>query len=507
MDIIKRNYQALLAVAIELNSQRDTKSLWQTITKQMTKVIPWARASVTLYEPQSDGFKFFVVTTTMAKVVLERDTVVPREGSGMGWAYEHQTMHIRPHLRKAQVFLEDQWYVEEGLGRMINVPLLIQKTCIGVLNIGSVDSGELDPVDQEFLTQVAMQMAYAIDHVQTYEQIDRLRKQLTKENRYLTEELRFTKNLGKFVGNSQIFQQVLGLAKDVAPTPTTVLITGETGTGKELLAQAIHDWSPRQQKPMVRVNCAAFPAGLVESELFGHEKGAFTGADHRREGRFELAHGGTLFLDEIGEMPLETQAKLLRVLQDGMVDRLGGKQPIPVDVRVIAATNADLPKAVKEGKFRSDLFYRLNVFPIGIPPLRNRPEDIPLLAEYFLEQYRSKLNRSFDEIEPDSLNRLIRYSWPGNVRELENVIERAMIVSKGHRLRIEQRFLTPEESDSLPSAQTTLHDVERHHIASTLASTNWQIEGPDGAAQQLGIAPSTLRSRIRKLALQRPTRS
>ncbi len=507
MDIIKRNYQALLAVAIELNSQRDTQSLWQTITEQMTKVIPWARVSVTLFDRETDGFKFYVVTTTMANVVLQRDAVIPREGSGMGWAYEHQAMHIRPRLRETQVFLEDPWYVEEGLGRIINVPLLVKKTCIGILNIGSVDSGELDPVDEEFLAQVAMQMAYAIDHVQAYEQIDRLRKQLTKENVYLTEELRFTKNLGNFVGKSQIFQQVLELARDVASTPATVLITGETGTGKELLAQAIHDWSPRKQKPMVRVNCAAFPAGLVESELFGHEKGAFTGADHRREGRFELAQDGTLFLDEIGEMPLETQAKLLRVLQDGMVDRLGGKQPIPVDVRVIAATNANLPQAVKEGKFRSDLFYRLNVFPIGIPPLRNRPEDIPLLARHFLEQSRPKLNRSFDEIEPDSLDRMIQYSWPGNVRELENVIERAMIVSKGHRLRIEQRFLTPDESDSFPSSQTTLQDVERHHIASTLASTNWQIEGPGGTAQQLGIAPSTLRSRIKKLGLQRPTRS
>jgi formate hydrogenlyase transcriptional activator len=505
VDIIKRNYQALLAVAIELNSQRDTQSLWKTITEQITKVIPWARVSVTLYDHQTDGFKFYVVTTTMADVILQQNVVIPREGSGMGWAYEHHTMHIRPHLRESQVFLEDKWYVEEGLGRMINVPLLVQESCIGILNIGSVESGDLDPTNLEFLTQVAMQIAYAIDHVQAYEQIDRLRKQLTKENMYLTEELRFTKNVGKFVGNSQIFQQVLELARDVAPTPTTVLITGETGTGKELLAQAIHDWSPRKQKPMVRVNCAAFPAGLVESELFGHEKGAFTGADHRREGRFELAHDGTLFLDEIGEMPLETQSKLLRVLQDGMVDRLGGAQPISVDVRVIAATNADLPRAVKEGKFRKDLFYRLNVFPIGIPPLRNRPEDIPSLAGHFLEQYGVKLNRSFDGIEPESLERLIRYSWPGNVRELENVIERAMIVSKSLRLHIDQRFLATEESDSLPSSQTTLEEVERHYIASTLASTNWRIEGPDGAAEKLGIAPSTLRSRIKKLSLHRPT--
>jgi formate hydrogenlyase transcriptional activator len=230
----------------------------------------------------------------------------------------------------------------------------------------------------------------------------------------------------------------MGLARDVAPTPSTVFITGETGTGKELFAQAIHDWSPRHSKPMIRVNCAAFPAGLVESELFGHERGAFTGAERSREGRFEQAHGGTIFLDEIGEMPLETQAKLLRVLQDGMVDRLGGKQPIRVDVRVIAATNRDLPAAVKHGTFRADLFYRLNVFPIGLPPLRNRPDDVPMLARHFLKRYGIRLGRSCKDIEQASLERLIRYTWPGNVRELENVIERAMILSRDPILRIDE---------------------------------------------------------------------
>ncbi|MGQ0695599.1 MAG: sigma 54-interacting transcriptional regulator, partial [Nitrospiraceae bacterium] len=368
MDRIEINYRALLAVAVVLNSQRDMHSLWEAITAEITKVIPWARATVTLYDRQADGFKFYVVATTMAQVVLHRNMVVPRIGSGMGWAYEHKIAHIRPDLRRDQVFLEDKWYVQEGLGRMINLPLLVRDRCLGILNIGSIESGTPDPRDLEFLTQVAMQIAYAIDHVQAYEQIDRLRDQLAKENIYLTEELRLKKNIGSLVGKSLAFQNVLALAREVAPTPTTVLITGETGTGKELIAQAIHDWSPRHQKPMVRVNCAAFPAGLVESELFGHERGAFTGADRAREGRFELAHGGSIFLDEIGEMPLETQAKLLRVLQDGMVDRLGGKRPVRVDVRVIAATNSDLPSAVKDGAFRADLFYRLNVFTLALPP-------------------------------------------------------------------------------------------------------------------------------------------
>jgi formate hydrogenlyase transcriptional activator len=255
---------------------------------------------------------------------------------------------------------------------------------------------------------------------------------------------------------------------------------------------------------MVRVNCAAFPAGLVESELFGHERGAFTGADRAREGRFELAHGGTLFLDEIGEMPLETQAKLLRVLQDGMVDRLGGKQPVRVDVRVIAATNRDLPAAVKDGAFRADLFYRLNVFPIGVPPLRNRPEDIPLLVRHFLKQYCVKLGRSCKDIDQESLERLIRYTWPGNVRELENVIERAMILSREPVLRIDEHLLALQDTSFTISPTVDLKELERRHILQTLTLANWHIAGPDGAAVRLGIPPSTLRSRMKQFGMKRP---
>ena len=445
------------------------------------------------------------MATTMAQVVLQLDAIVPRIGSGMGWVYDHKTVHIRPDLKRDQVFLEDKWYVDEGLGRMINLPLLVKDRCVGILNIGSIESGAPDPGDLEFLTQVAMQVAYAIDHVQAYEQIDRLRGQLAKENVYLNEELRLMKNVDSLVGQSLAFRHVIGLARDVAPTPSTVFITGETGTGKELIAQAIHDWSPRHSKPMVRVNCAAFPAGLVESELFGHERGAFTGADRAREGRFELAHGGTLFLDEIGEMPLETQAKLLRVLQDGMVDRLGGKQPVRVDVRVIAATNRDLPAAVKDGAFRADLFYRLNVFPIGVPPLRNRPEDIPLLVRHFLQQYCVKLGRSCKDIDQESLERLIRYTWPGNVRELENVIERAMILSREPVLRIDEHLLALQDTSLTISPPVDLKELERRHILQTLTLTNWHIAGPDGAAVRLGIPPSTLRSRMKQFGMKRPS--
>lgn len=505
MERVEVNYRALLAVAVVLNSQRDMQSLWDAITDEIQKVMPWARASVTLYDREADGFRFYVVATTMPQVVLLHKAVVPRVGSGMGWAYDHKAVHIRPDLKREHVFLEDQSYAQEGLGRMINLPLLIGDRCLGVLNIGSIESGTPDPGDLEFLTQVAIQIAAAIDHVQAYEQIDRLRNQLAKENVYLSEELKLVRNTGSLIGKTPAFRHVLDLAQEAAPTPATVLITGETGTGKELIAQAIHDWSPRRSKPLVRVNCAAFPAGLVESELFGHERGAFTGADRAREGRFELAHGGSLFLDEIGEMPLETQAKLLRVLQDGMIDRLGGKQPIHVDVRVIAATNTDLAGAVKQGTFRADLFYRLNVFPIALPPLRNRPEDIPLLAQHFLERYRVKLHRSCKGIDQESLERLLRYPWPGNVRELENVIERAMILSHDAVLRIDDTVFGSQDFSVTASPPAGLKELERQHILQTLTLTNWHIEGPTGAAARLGIPPSTLRSRLKQLGMKRPS--
>jgi formate hydrogenlyase transcriptional activator len=504
MERFETNYRALLAVAVVLNSQRDMHSLWEALTAEITKVIPWARASVTQYDREIDGFKYYVMATTMPQVVLKRDAVIPRVGSVMGWVYEHKTVHIRGDLAQEQVFLEDTWYLQEGLGRMINLPLLVKDTCLGVLNIGSIESGAPEPEDLDFLAQVATQIAYAIDHVQAYEQIDRLRDQLIKENVYLAEALGLTTNSDALVGNSLAFQHVMGLARDVAPTPSTVFITGETGTGKELFAQAIHDWSPRHSKPMIRVNCAAFPAGLVESELFGHERGAFTGAERSREGRFEQAHGGTIFLDEIGEMPLETQAKLLRVLQDGMVDRLGGKQPIRVDVRVIAATNRDLPAAVKHGTFRADLFYRLNVFPIGLPPLRNRPDDVPMLARHFLKRYGIRLGRSCKDLEQTSLERLIRYTWPGNVRELENVIERAMILSHDPILRIDEHLLDLHDTSVAAPPPADLKELERRHILQTLTMTNWHVAGPDGAAVRLGLPPSTLRSRMKQFGMKRP---
>ncbi|WHZ22361.1 MAG: Transcriptional regulator, Fis family [Nitrospira sp.] len=501
------NFETLLEVTNALNSQRDIESLWRVIADQIQKVIPWDRAGITLYESSTDSFRFYAVITNMATPALAHDSVIPREGSAVGWVYDHRHLHVRGDLQKEQVFLEDRYYVQEGLGRMINLPLLVQEHCLGTLNIGSVQPGEPDPDDCKFLQQVATQIAYAIDHVLAYQQIKQLSERLRRENEYLAEEVKASRNLRLVVGTSPAFTKVVDLVKAVAPTDTTVLLLGETGTGKEVLAQALHDLSARSQKPFIRVNCAALPSGLIESELFGHERGAFTGAQLRRAGRFELAHTGTLFLDEIGEMPLETQAKLLRVLQDGMVDRIGGTQPVSVDVRLIAATNADLSTAIQQGTFRADLYYRLHIFPISVPPLRERREDIHLLAQHFLVQIGAKLKRPHLTFGPQSLARLLAYNWPGNVRELQNVIERAVILSGSSQVTVDEMLLpTVKVGPHQPPEQpANLSDLERQHIMDVLDRTKWRIYGDQGAAQLLGLNPETLRSRLRKLGIKRPS--
>ncbi len=499
--IVSNFYQTLLEVSNALICQRDTESFWKTITGHIKQVIPWERAGITLYHSDIDAFRFYAVETSMPVIRLTCDTVIPREGSAMGWVYDHRQIHIRTQLQHEQHFLEDVYYSEEGLGRMINIPLLVREQCLGSLNIGSVESGLPDAENVQFLSQVAKQIALAIDNVFAYEEIHRLQQQLTQENAYLIEEINVAHDFGAMVGNSSKFKKILELTQAVAPTNTSVLITGETGTGKELLARLVHELSPRRDKPFVRINCAALPSGLVESELFGHEKGAFTGAEQTRTGKFELAHGGTLFLDEIGEMPLEAQAKLLRVLQDGVVERVGSTDGLVADVRVVAATNADLSINIGNGRFRSDLFFRLNVFPIEVPPLRERPQDIPILARHFIEKNRLQLKRPSQNIDAASLERLVDYSWPGNVRELKNVIERAMILSSSDNLIIEE-LLLPRLSVIDEGLPTKLKDLEQYRIRQAMEACDGQIEGALGAAKQLGLNPSTLRYRVKKLGLR-----
>jgi transcriptional regulator with GAF, ATPase, and Fis domain len=328
---------------------------------------------------------------------------------------------------------------------------------------------------------------------------------LQAQNLYLQEEIKAAHNFEEIIGQSPALTAVLDNVCRVAPTDASVLISGETGTGKELIARAIHSASKRKDKPLIKVNCAALPTGLVESELFGHEKGAFTGALGKRVGRFELAHGGTIFLDEVGEIPLEVQAKLLRVLQERECERVGGSSPLAVDVRVIAASNRDLLKAVRDRTFREDLYYRLNVFPLALPPLRQRTEDIPLLAHFFADQFMTRIGKRLRGISRPTMQRLLAYPWPGNVRELENILERAVILAQGDTLEIGPDLL-PSPTPAAPGpGLLDLATLERTHIVAVLEKVEWVIDGPRGAAKILGLHANTLRSRMKKLGISRTT--
>jgi formate hydrogenlyase transcriptional activator len=351
--------------------------------------------------------------------------------------------------------------------------------------------------------------------------LEQERARLTAQNVYLQEEIKSDHNFEEIIGATAGLAQVMAKVSRVAPTDASVLITGESGTGKELIARALHSRSTRAEKPFIKVNCAALPVSLVESELFGHERGAFSGAIQRRIGRFELAHTGTIFLDEVGEMPLDVQVKLLRVLQEHEFERIGNSDPIKSDVRVLAATNRDLQKSMREGGFRSDLFYRLNVFPIALPPLRERLGDIPVLTHFFVQKHAPRLARRIEMVEAESLRRLTQYSWPGNIRELENVIERALILSSAPVLCIDPDLLGIEEHAPMPLVQAAatqsaplppnpgsdLDSIQREHILNVLREVDWVIEGSDGAAGRLGLKPGTLRHRMKKLGIRRSKNS
>jgi DNA-binding NtrC family response regulator len=337
-------------------------------------------------------------------------------------------------------------------------------------------------------------------------EVESLKNRLQEENRYLQEELKSDHHFQDIVSQTPIMKKLLLRLEQVAPTDSTVLILGESGTGKELFARAIHNVSGRKSRPLVKVNCGAIPAGLVESELFGHEKGAFTNAVDRRTGRFELADGGTIFLDEVGELPLDTQVKLLRVLQEQEFERVGSSRTTKVDVRVLAATNRSLAEAVRDGAFRSDLYYRLNIFPLTIPPLRDRMDDIPLLVQTFLTRFSVKLRKPLERLSGESLTKAMQYSWPGNIRELQNVIERAAILANGPIVEIEDVLESRPMDVSESGPLSTLEEVEKHHILRVLEATHGIIEGAKGAAAILGLNPSTLRSRMQKLGIRKPAR-
>ena len=403
-----------------------------------------------------------------------------------------------------------EWIAAHGPKSNVTVPLKVGGVLVGALAFAALRHARTWPahvvnrlnlLGQVFASALARKRA-DLELRRALDENTRLKDQLFEENVYLQQDVKGLHGSSDVIGHSAAMRHVLAQIDQVALTTTTVLLVGETGTGKELLATAIHERSPRHNRPMVRVNCGAIPATLVESELFGREKGAYTGASARQTGRFELAHGSTIFLDEIGDVPPDIQVKLLRVLENRQIERLGSPRPIDVDVRIVAATNRDLEEAISDGKFREDLYYRINVFPIRVPSLRERVEDIPVLVRTFVDQFSAAFGKKIEVIAKDDLLALQRYSWPGNIRELRNVIERAMILSRGTKLHVE----LPRARTRPVRPGTQMTDVEREHLRSVLESAGWRVRGPGGAAERLGLKPSTLEGRMAKLSLRRPHR-
>ena len=526
-------YQAQLArqrdrlqVILEINNllmtSREVPELFRGIVNTLERVIHHDYTSLALLDSQSGLLKIHALDFPGKQNIFKPETLVPRDTSPAGRAIATSEPLI---VRGSELDRYDTEIIRilraEGLQAICCIPLIHHGHTFGTLNLASRRLDSFTQEDVELLQPVAAQIAIAVENALAFKEIEALKNKLAEEKLYLEEEIRSEFNFEEIVGESAALKRALAQVELAAPAGTTVLLLGETGTGKELFARAIHNLSPRHDRTFVKINCASIPSGLLESELFGHERGAFTGAINQKIGRFELADRGTLFLDEVSDLPLELQPKLLRVLQEQEFERLGGNRTQRVDVRVVAATNADLSKRVAERAFRSDLYYRLNVFPIQIPALRERPEDLPLLVRYFVQRFSRQLNKGVEYIPADAMDALANYSWPGNVRELENLIERAVLLSPGKELRVpfselKSAALAASASDpsssftsftsltSSPSSISTLEEAERQHILRALKQTQWRIAGPKGAAVLLGMKRTTLQARMRKLGIRRP---
>jgi formate hydrogenlyase transcriptional activator len=516
----------LLEVNNAVVSHLSLDQLFPAVSACLRKVIEHDGSALVLYDPETRRYRVHFLSFARNESLIKEGIaaadckmpadnalatgkpVVLGEGELQGMAAESKCA---------------RHWVAEGTRAFCSVPLLLHDHVLGALDIGRRREETFAPEEIELLGEVSKQIAIAVENARAYSEITQLKDRLAKENLYLEEEVRTDQNFGEIVGDSAALRRVLKEVETVAPTGSTVLVRGETGTGKELIARALHELSPRRERTFVKLNCAAIPTGLLESELFGHEKGAFTGAIMQKIGRFELAHQGTLFLDEVGDIPLELQPKLLRALQEQEFERLGSTHTIRVDVRLVAATNRDLARMVADGRFRSDLYYRLNVFPVVLPPLSERREDIPMLARHFTQQFARRMGRQIETIPTAIMDALVRYAWPGNIRELQNVIERAVILSSGPALQIPLRDLEaagqnselrgqktvaqdgPLTSDLRPpTSGLTLADAERDHILSVLRESGWVLGGPNGAAALLAMKRTTLQSKMKKLGISRP---
>jgi formate hydrogenlyase transcriptional activator len=523
--VAQERLKMLLDLTNSVVSNLELRDLLRAVAANVRRVMQCDAVGVHLPDSESNGdmLRIYALDFPDSKGLLKEDSSVRIEGTLPGEAFRTGKPVIvnRPNLNPGA----DSDYPHsdehrdisgEGIKYGCLLPLISRNRILGVLGLGRRQENAFTQGDVDFLMQVANQVAIAIENALAYGQIAELKDKLAQEKLYLEDEIRSEMNFEEMVGKSLALRRVLKQVETVAPTESTVLIYGETGTGKELIARALHNLSARRASAFVKLNCAAIPTGLLESELFGHEKGAFTGAIAQRIGRFELAHRGTVFLDEVGEIPLEVQPKLLRVLQEREFERLGSTRTLRSDARLIAATNRDLAAMVEAQKFRSDLFYRLNVFPIRVPPLRERPDDIPLLVSHFAQQFARRMNKRIETVPSEVMNALSDYAWPGNIRELQNLIERAVILSPGPVLKVsladlKNRSTTTRgssvrqdgapESGNSRNMRSLLEETERNQILSALEQSNWIVAGPNGAAIRLGMKRSTMQLRMQKLGI------
>lgn len=500
----KDRFEMLLDASNALSAVLDLRDVLKITSSILRRNIRHKYAGIGLYDPELDRFRILALDDP-ANMFQEEGQYFPAVDTPDELAIKTRRPVLRQRLDLAEFrspFVKLAY--DAGLRSVCIVPLISRGKPIGILSVANIIEGAFPPGSDETIQLIANQIAGALDTAIQFDEIEKLKNRLASEKLYLEEEIQTEYNFAEIVGCSTALMRVLKQIETVAPTDSCVLLYGETGTGKELFSRAIHNVSSRRERTLVKLNCAAIPTGLLESELFGHEKGAFTGAIASRVGRFELAHKGTLLLDEIGDIPLELQPKLLRVLQESEFERLGSSRTVRTDVRLIAATNRDLRAMVDERSFRSDLYYRLNVFPIQIPPLRERPEDIPLLTGYFAKKHAARMSKRIKAIPRESIDALCAYDFPGNVRELENFIERAVILTRGEELQIPifelRHFQRPVTDDGVP-VNHSLEAIERSHIAEVLKSTGGRIAGAGGAAEILNLPVSTLRHRMKKLGL------
>ena len=480
------------------------EELFRAIAEALEDHVPHGRAVLLLYHEDAETLELYALAGELGDSSVWPVGKTWTPGSIRLWpVIDRREPVLVQDLQEGSPTPLEQQLLDGGIRGLLAVPLLARGRLLGVLGVGSRTPDAYSKNDADFFMQIGAQVALAVEKMLAFEEIEALRSRLEQEKLYLQHEIKTQHNFEEIVGESPALERVLQDVETVAPTEANILIRGETGTGKELIARAIHDLSPRSERALVKVNCAALPAGLIESELFGHERGAFTGALSRKVGRFQLADGGTILLDEVGDLQLELQGKLLRVLQEGDFERVGGTTTIRVSVRVIAATNRDLDKAVAAGEFRSDLFYRLNVFPITLPPLRERGNDIRLLVNYFAMKHSREIGKEISVVPKAAMDRLLAYSWPGNVRELQNVVERAVILSRGEELALGDWF-AGSGTEELSGRPLQLNQVQAQHIQDVLQQTGWKVSGKGGAAELLGLKPTTLEYRMKKLGIVRP---